>query len=410
MPRFPEGEGFPLTASGKTAQGHKVNLKSSLALLASACIGALVTPSVIACTAFQLESKDGAQIYFRSMEFGFPFNSKALVVPRGTDYVGSAPGGKPGMKWTTKYGVVGLNVNIAPNIVADGLNEKGLALGMLYLPGFAEYLAPDESKAASSIGSWEVGVYILSTCASVDEAVAALRNQVYVAQQIFPPFKQLLPLHYWIGDSTGKVVIAEYVGGKLNIHDAPLGTLTNSPPYDWHEINASNFVNLTPVNVPSEKLGALTVTNFGQGSGFIGLPGDLTPPSRFVRAALFSHWASPGETAEDTVNLGFHVLNTFDIFNGAIQSNTADQTANTKGFMTSSGKPKLVNTDTTEWVVSHDRTNLKTYIRTYNGLQIQVIDLKKAGFDQPGLRTIDLQNDFAPQDITGAGKPLAVGK
>jgi penicillin V acylase-like amidase (Ntn superfamily) len=104
------------------------------------------------------------------------------------------------------------------------------------------------------------------------------------------------------------------------------------------------------------------------------------------------------------------VLNTFDIFNGAIQSNTADQTANTKGFLTSSGKPKLVNTDTTEWVVSHDRTNLKTYIRTYNGLQIQVIDLKKAGFDQPGLRTIDLQNDFAPQDITGSGKPLAVGK
>jgi len=237
--------------------------------------------------------------------------------------------------------------------------------------------------------------------------VAALRDGFYVAEQAFPPFKQLLPVHYWIGDSTGKVVIAEFVGGKLRIHDAPLGTLTNSPTYDWHQINLGNFVNLSPVNVPSEKLGAFNNVNFGQGSGFIGLPGDLTPPSRLVRAALFSHWATPADNASDTVNLGFHILNTFDIFNGAIQSNTADQTANTKEFLTSSSKPKLVNTDTTEWVVSHDRTNLKTYIRTYNGLQIQLIDLKKANFDQAGLRTIDLQNDFEPEDITDDAKPLA---
>lgn len=380
---------------------HKI-----LLFLTALSASALAIPTAKACTAFQLKSNDGAQIYFRSMEFGFPFNSKALVVPRGTEYTGSAPGGNPGKKWTTKYGAVGVNVDIAPTILADGLNEKGLAIGMLYLPGYSEYLPPDDSKTADTIGSWELGVYLLTTCSSVDEAVAKLRDGVYVAQQIFPPFKQLLPVHYWIGDSTGKVVIAEYVGGKLAIHDAPLGTLTNSPPYNWHQINVGNFVNLSPVNVPSEKLGAFNTVNFGQGSGFIGLPGDLTPPSRFVRAALFSHWATPGETATDTVNLGFHILNTFDIFNGAIQSNTADQTANTKGFLTSSGKPKLVNTDTTEWVVSHDRTNLKTYIRTYNGLDVQMIDLKKANFDRPGLRTIDLKNDFAPEDITKNAKPL----
>jgi len=140
-------------------------------LLAVLCAGSLALPSAFACTAFQLQSKDGAQIYFRSMEFGFPFNSKALVVPRGTDYTGTAPGGKPGKKWTTKYGVVGLNVNIAPTILADGQNEKGLAIGMLYLPGYSEYLAPDESKTSNTIGSWEVGVYLLSTCASVDEEI-----------------------------------------------------------------------------------------------------------------------------------------------------------------------------------------------------------------------------------------------
>jgi choloylglycine hydrolase len=291
--------------------------------------------------------------------------------------------------------------------VADGQNEKGLAIGMLYLPGYAQYQDPAAAPADKSLASWEVPNYLLANCATVDEAIAALKNDVYVAQQEFVPFKEVLPVHWWIGDASGKVMVVEYVNGKINVHDAPLGTLTNSPPYDWQTINVGNYVDLTSVNVPQRQLGAFTSVNYGQGSGAIGLPGDFTPPSRFIRAALFSHWATPGANASETVNLGFHVLNTFDIFNGAIQSNTADQTANTKGFLTSSGQPKLVNTDTTEWTVAHDRTNLKTYVRTYNGLEIQMVDLKAIDFDQPGARVIDLQNDFAPEDITSKAKPLA---
>ena len=372
-----------------------------------ACLAPLAAArSLWACTAFQLKAVDGAEVYFRSMEFGFPFNSKILIVPRGTEYTGTAPQGRAGLKWQTKYGVVGLNANVAPSIVADGMNEKGLVVGMLYLPGYARYLAPDEAQTASTIGSWEAAIYLLSTCADVNESVAALTGKVHVAQQEFPPFKQVLPVHYWIGDATGKVVIAEYVGGKLNIHQNPVGALTNSPPYDWQQINLSNYVNLSPVNVPAKKLGGLEVVNFGQGSGFIGLPGDLTPPSRFVRAALFSQWASPAKTAPETVNLGFHVLNTFDIFDGAIKSNTANQTENTKGFLKSDGEGRLVSTDTTEWIVGHDRMNLKTYVRTYGGLKIQVVDLGRVGFDKPGLRTIELQTSFQPEDVTDTAQPL----
>jgi choloylglycine hydrolase len=365
-----------------------------------------VAPRVSACTAFQLRSADGAHVYFRSMEFGFPFNSKLLVIPRGTEYTGTEPNGKPGLTWQAKYGVVGMNVKIAPTLVADGMNEKGLVVGMLYLPGYAQYLPPDDTKTAKTIGSWEAVTYLLATCADVEESVTALTKSVHVAQQEFPPFKQVLPVHYWIGDATGKVVIAEYVGGKLSIHQNPVGSLTNSPPFDWQQINLSNFVNLSPVNVPSKRLGSLEVVNFGQGSGFIGLPGDLTPPSRFVRASLFSQWANPGKTAQETVNLGLHILNTFDIFDGAIKSDTAHQTANTKGFLKSAGEAQLVSTDTTEWIVAHDRTNLKTYVRTYGGLTIQAVDLKRAGFDKPGLRTIELQNDFQPVDVTEQAQPL----
>jgi len=364
-----------------------------------------------ACTAFQLRSADGAWIYFRSMEFGFAFDSKLLVVPRGTEMVGTAPGGGPGLRWTATYGFVGCNVNVAPTLVADGMNEKGLSVGMLYLPAYAEYLPPDAAKADRAIGSWEVANWLLSTCASVEEAVAALRDErAYVAQQEFPPFRMVLPVHFHIADATGRVVVAEWVGGRLNLHENALGVLTNSPPFDWQRTNVANYVNLRSTNVPSVTLGTASIENVGQGSGALGLPGDFTPASRFVRAALFAHWATPAKTAPDTVNLGFHVLNGFDIFEGAITSNTAEQTPNTKGFMDAKGPARIVPTDTTEWTIAHDRTNLKTYVRTYGGLEIERVDLAKLDFAKPGLRTIDLRTEFAPRDISGEAKPLATGK
>lgn len=365
-----------------------------------ACAVALITAYTIlatqlfGCTAFQLTSGDGSRVYFRSMEFGFPFHSKALIIPRGTSYTGTTPDGKPGLKWAAKYGAVGLNVELAPNVVADGMNEKGLVVGMLYLPGYAQFLPPDPSKESRTIGDWEVATYLLTTVASVEEAKQVLTSEkAYIAQQIFPSFKQLLPVHFYISDATGAVVIAEYVNGKLTLHDDPLGILTNSPPFGWQTTNLSNYVNLSPVNVPAIELTSnLQIQNFGQGSGMLGIPGDYTPPSRFVRAALFSHWAAPGKTAQQTVNAGFHVLNTFDIFAGAIRSAGPD------------GKMM----DTTEWVVAHDHTNLKTYVRTYEGLSVQMIDLKKIDFSRTGLRQIPLDNTFAPADITDTAATLAL--
>jgi choloylglycine hydrolase len=374
--------------------------------LAATAFGLIPSPA-LACTAFQLRSKDGATVYFRSMEFGVPFHSKVLVIPRGTDYVGSAPDGTPGHRWTARYGTVGLNVDVVPSQLADGMNEKGLALGMLYLPGYAKYLPPDPAANDRSIGSWEVATYVLTSCATVDEAVAALRDRVRVVEQVFPAFRMVLPVHYWIGDASGKVAIVEFVDGAMRVYDNPFGTLTNSPPFDWQRINLSNYVNLSPVNVPSARIGGVDVPNYGQGSGFVGLPGDFTPPSRFVRATLFAQWANPAATAADTVNLGFHVLNTFDIFDGAVRSDTGNQAANTKGLLPSDGRPKVVDTDTTEWTVAHDRTNLRTYARTYGGLEVQMVDLKKIDFAKPGLRTIDLKVDFVPEDITARAVPLA---
>jgi choloylglycine hydrolase len=367
---------------------------------------AILTAHAVACTAFQLTAKDGTVIYFRSMEFGLPFHSQLVIIPRGTQYSGTAPDGKRGLQWTALYGVVGLNTYIAAGEVVDGMNEKGLVVGMLYLPGYAQFLPPDASKTGRTVGDWELPTYLLSTVATVEEAKQALRKEkAYVAQQIQPALRQAQPVHFYIADSSGAVVIAEYVNGTLSLHDDRLGVLTNSPPFDWQTINLSNYVNLSPVNVASMEMAGVGIENFGQGSGMLGLPGDYTPPSRFVRAALFSHWVATGNNALETVNAGFHVLNTFDIFEGAIRDHGAPgSTMSGAGAVaTTEGDP----TDVTEWVVAHDRTNLKTYVRTYRGLAIQMVDLKKIDFGRSGLRQIVLDKTFSPADITGTATALA---
>ena len=103
------------------------------------------------------------------------------------------------------------------------------------------------------------------------------------------------------------------------------------------------------------------------------------------------------KTGEDATRLGLHILNTFDIFEGAIQNSTD----NAPGI-----PPGVKSLETTEWVVLHDRTNLKTYFRTYEGLDIQMVDLKKIDFSKEGFRQIPLSKKLDVKDVTQSAQPL----
>ena len=142
------------------------------------------------------------------------------------------------------------------------------------------------------------------------------------------------------------------------------------------------------------QLGNWSVKGLGQGAGLLGLPGDFTPPSRFVRAALYSHFANQLSSAIETVRLGFHILNTFDIFKGVVRP-AIPKGPKRQSFQTE--EP-----ETTDWVVVHDRTNLKTYFRTYESLSIQMVDFKKIDFSRPGLREISLNREFIVEDVSEA--------
>ena len=126
-------------------------------------------------------------------------------------------------------------------------------------------------------------------------------------------------MHFVVHDASGAAVVIEPLGKTLKIYDNPIGVVTNSPTFDWHMTNLRNYVNLTVDNVPPLNLGGIKLAQFGQGSGLRGLPGDFTPPSRFVRAVAFSQSALPSDTAPQAVLEAFHILNNFDIPYGAVR-------------------------------------------------------------------------------------------
>ena len=239
-----------------------------------------------ACTGMKLTAKDGSIVNGRTLEFGVPISISIAVVPRGYRFTGTTPQGK-GLVYTAKYGVVGAFA-LGDPLILDGVNEKGLSVGTFYFSGYAKYGDITSENQSSALSPLDFPNWIITQFASIDEVRAALSN-VLIAPTSSPSWgNKTPPFHYIVYDRSGKCLVIEPVDGKLITYDNPLGAFTNSPTFDWHVANLRNYINLQAENIDPVKLGTVELAPFGQGSGMLGLPGDFTPPSRFVRAALFS--------------------------------------------------------------------------------------------------------------------------
>jgi choloylglycine hydrolase len=320
-----------------------------------------LAPVAQACTTLLLKAKDGAVVSGRTLEFGFDMKSDILVVPAGTPMKGSLPNGATGISYTTKYGMVGANVLGYP-VIIDGINEKGLFVSDLYFPGYAGYAKATPETASRAMAAYEYGNWLLGNFATVDEVRAHAQDVVLVGTPVDalggPP-----PVHFIIRDRSGKSLVIEPLDGKLVVYDDPLGVMTNSPTFDWHLTNLRNYVTLTEQNVPPVRLnGGVTLRPFGQGSGMFGLPGDGTPPARFVRAVAYSQTAVQPATANEAVLQVFHIMNNFDIPLGSVR----DRDGN------------VVHMDYTVWTSVADLQNDRWYFRTYDDQAIRMVDLHTA--------------------------------
>ena len=367
--------------------------KAAVAALSDALV--LATTPSFACTGISLKSGDGAAIRGRTLEFGFPMQSKVLVVPAGKEFSGTLPDGGKGLTYTSRYAFVGANALGLPAIL-DGVNDQGLSVGLFYFPGYAKYADVTDENKTRAIAPQEFGVWALANFASVDEVREAVKDIVIVptpAPGLGSPQGAVAGAHFFLQDKSGKSLVVEPVDGMLKVHDAPLGVMTNAPTYDWHMTNLANYINLSPKDVEQEKLGGTTLSAFGSGSGMLGLPGDFTPPSRFVRAAMFSQAAVPNPTAEDAVLAAFHILNQFDIPKGSV-------------INAAIGEPTP---EITEWTSVADLKNLRWYFRTAVDQSIRMVDLKEAVAAAKGeISTIDMESSTQP--IENVSAALKVGK
>ena len=361
----------------------RINGGLSKLLAWGAVLGLVVVPPAQACTGIALVAGDGTVVHARTLEFGIDLKSNVIMVPRGYARTGTTPDGKPGKTWTAKYASLGANALGMP-VLIDGLNERGLAVGLFYFPTAAKYQPYSPGDADRTVAPWELGSYILENFASVDEVRANLPN-IVVPGVILDAWKFSPPAHYVVHDATGKSIAVEYTDGKLNIYDNPLGVMTNAPNFDWQMTNLRNYVNFSLTDLPPAKVGSVTLVPFGQGTGMLGLPGDFTPPSRFVRAVAFSQSVLPSQTGYEAILAAFHILNNFDIPKGASRSEK-DEHGN-------------VLAEYTIWTSASDLKAKRFYFRTFENSEIRMIDLMKQKLDGKAVVTWPMKGDEAVKEL-----------
>jgi choloylglycine hydrolase len=373
------------TESGHAMNKHRRTRKFVATLGACALLLGSLAQSAQACTGIRLIAADGTVVHARTLEFGTDLMSEVIMVPRGYERTGITPDGKEGLKWKTKYASVGMNGAGLP-ILFDGLNEKGLAAGLFYFPTSAGYMPYNAADAGKTIAPWQIGSWVLENFATVDEVKANIGN-IVVPAVVFAAWGFAPEAHFVVHDASGKSIVIEYVGGKLNVHDNPLGVVTNSPTFDWHMTNLRNYVNFSMTNVPPVKLGPVTLLPTGQGSGMLGLPGDFTPPSRFVRAVAFSQSVFKSKTGDDAILQAFHVLNQFDIPKGSARDNEKDANGN-------------IQADYTLWTAASDLKTKRYYFHTYENRQIRMLDLMKMDVDGKNIVKISITGEGAIKSLT----------
>ncbi|WP_020174016.1 linear amide C-N hydrolase [Methyloferula stellata] len=363
--------------------------RAALACVASTAICSVAfAPFAQACTSFLLRTSDGGAVYGRTMEFGFLIDSQAIVVPRRFALRGSGPDGKPGLAWNAKYGAVGLNAYGLP-VFTDGMNEKGLAGGILLFPGYAGYADPAMADAGKSLAPWEFLTWALTSFATVQEVKAALSG-ITIINLPQSNLGATPPVHYALHDASGASIVIEPVAGVLKVYDNPTGVLTNAPTFDWQITNLRNYVKISPENAPPLKLDGMTIAPLGEGSGLLGVPGDPTPPSRFVRALAYVVTAKKMPTGDESVRLAEHILNNFDIPSGFIQSGRSVSTKTPLEF--------------TQWSSIADLSRKRYYVKTYEDQVLRGIDLMNMDLDAKTIQTAVLKPDM-PVPMLEFSKP-----
>ncbi len=262
------------------------------------------------CTAITLNTDS---LYFgRTLDLDVDYKSQIVITPRNFGFKF-----KSGETVNSHYAIIGMAA-VSENypLYFDAANEKGLCIAGLNFSEDAVFEKPNNNK--NEIAPFELIPYLLCTCKNTYEAKEKLKDK-QIAEIPFNKQLGCAKLHWIISDKRDSIVIESTKNG-MKIQSNPTGILTNSPPLDYHLYNLNNYLNLTSETPRNSFSNSLELRAYSNGLGAIGMPGDYSSPSRFIRAVFTKYNTVCEKNEKDSVRRFFEILSTVEIPKGLVKT------------------------------------------------------------------------------------------
>ena len=261
------------------------------------------------CTAATYTTKD--HYFGRTLDYEFSYHETVTITPRNYPFhFRKAP------TLEHHYAIIGMAMVIEDYpLYYDATNEKGLCMAGLNFPGNADYKPYTEDK--DNIAPFEFIPWLLGQCSTIAE-VKNLLERINLVKINFSDEFPLSPLHWMISDKESSITV-ECVKEGLKIYDNPIGIMTNNPPFDFQMLYLSNYMNLTSKVAVSRFSDNFTLDAYSRGMGAMGLPGDLSSASRFVKAAFTKMNSFSGDSESESISQFFHILGSVMQQRGCVQ-------------------------------------------------------------------------------------------
>lgn len=252
------------------------------------------------CTAITYKTKD--HYFGRTLDYEYSYLETVTITPRNYPlHFRMMP------KLETHYAIIGMAyvVDDYP-LYYDATNEVGLSVAGLNFVGNAFYNEVAAEK--ENISPFELIPWILGQCENIDE-VKKLLHKINIVNIDFSDSLPLSELHWIIADRH-KSITVEPLGDGLRIYDNPAGVLTNNPPFEYQLHNLTNYMGLSNEQIVNRFCDSeeMDLKPYSRGMGALGLPGDLSSSSRFVKAAFTKLNSVSGDSEEESVGQFFHIL------------------------------------------------------------------------------------------------------
>ena len=277
----------------------------------------------IGCTSYTWQNTDGS-LHFLGRTFDAAPAELAVQFQPRSYLFHHYPATPDSSATATPYAVLGMGAPVETPLLDDGINEKGLMGSMQLFPP-AAYLSLDgDAGGRTKLNPLVFIGFALGQCANLAEVSELARTVAFVddaAQGL------IAPVHFHFTDRSGASLIVEpQADGTVALHETTMGVMTNAPEYPWHLTNLRNYLGLCPQAKPDVEINGVTLARFGSGTGFSGVPGDYSSPSRFVRMAYTRQFLVKGTDEADCVARMFNGFSTVTVPEGVDLANFAGGT------------------------------------------------------------------------------------